>query len=224
MYVGPLPDGSFPIHSEAELGKIKAAIDRVDFNRVPVVLPKGMTAEDYQNMNILPGNRIGWEKKQEHVHRLSDLYTLGYLTEEEYEKRTEWVNNAQTTEQVNIVFTDLRQKKMTLTAEADSYLKPAGKDSRRVSFWVFMVTGVAISTCILLAMMGAWLSELIIISGSIIFAKAAHLYYRLQKELKDTHGQALRQHPPLREYRENCFRGSYKTTRYASPAWTSRAC
>lgn len=191
MKLGQNPDGSFQvgyerflIAHEADLKKATEKIEKVrddlakvDFSRAPVVIPKGMTADNYQNMNILPGNRIGWEQKQEHLHRLSDLYTLGYLTEEEYEKRMEWVNNAQTIEQVNVVFTDLREKKI-LSTEAGSYLQPAAKDSRWVSFWVFMVTGVMVTTYILLAMMGAWLTELIIIFGSVIFAEAASLYYR----------------------------------------------
>ena len=85
------------------------------------VTPEGMTVNDYQAMRILPGNRIGWETRQKHLYRLSDLYTLGYLTEEEYDKRVEWVNNAQTIEQVNIVFTDLAMS--TLSEEASDYLR-----------------------------------------------------------------------------------------------------
>lgn len=166
MYLGP--DGSFPIHGEAELEKIKAAIRRVDFSKAPVAIPQGMTAGDYQNLNILPGNRIGWEQKQEHLHRLSDLYTLGYLTEEEYEKRMEWVNTAQTVEQVNIVFTDLRRN--ILTAEAGSYLEPAAvKDSRRLMtiIWMFIIIATGILTA-----MHAWAEELVMIAGVVVIAEA----------------------------------------------------
>lgn len=163
------PDGSFPVASEAEL---KKALARVEFNRAPSVIPKGMTADNYQDMNILPGNRIGWEQKQEHLHRLSDLYTLGYLTEEEYEKRVEWVNNAQTIEQVNIVFTDLR--KNILSAEADSYLQPAVVKG---SWWMAVLPVLIMFTSgIFAALQKAWLTELILIFGIILSAEVARFY------------------------------------------------
>jgi hypothetical protein len=158
--------------SESDLEKVKARLARVDLTGVSHVtaIPKGMTTDDYQTMNIIPGNRIGWETRQEHLHRLSDLYTLGYLTEEEYEKRVEWVNQAQTIEQVNIVFSDLRRT--ILSEKAAGYLKPPAEDSWWVSIWVFIATGVMIATYIRLAMMQAWLTELILIAGMIIITTA----------------------------------------------------
>ena len=165
------PDGSFPIVREAELEKAKAVIGD------KTVIPKGMTAGDYQTMNILPGNRIGWQQKQDHLHRLSDLYTLGYLTEEEYEKRVEWVNNAQTIEQVNIVFADLHRN--ILTVEAGSYLKPvSAKDYWRVSFGVLIMAAVMVAMYTWLAVIQAWNAELILITGVIVITAAASLYHR----------------------------------------------
>lgn len=165
------PDGSFPVHSDDELEKIKVAIRKLDLSKAPVVIPKGMASDDYQDMNILPGNRIGWEHRQEHLHRLSDLYTLGYLTEEEYEKRVEWVNSAQTVEQVNIVFTDLRK---TLSAEADSYLKPAVVKG---SWWMAVLPVLIMFTSgIFAAIQAAWITEIILIFGIILSAEVARFY------------------------------------------------
>lgn len=176
MYVGPIrktnPDGSFSIAYEAELERIQKKIERLSWSQASVI-PKGMTSDDYQNMCILPGNRIGWQQKQEHLHQLSDLYTLGYLTEEEYDKRAEWVNNAQTIEQVNVVFTDLR--KDILTTEAGGYLKPAVKDSGWVSFWTFIITGILVATYIQLAIMGAWGAELVMIMVTVIILEAINV-------------------------------------------------
>lgn len=106
--------------------------------RLPSVdIPKDMTPEHYYGMNLLPGHRIGMEYKEGYIARLSELYIQGYLTEEEYDKRTSWVNAAQTSEQIEIAFLDLQSSLLGLKVQ--KYLsekKPAEKRNVPKGFFI----------------------------------------------------------------------------------------
>jgi hypothetical protein len=60
-----------------------------------------------KNMHLLDTTRIGYDQKQQHIDRLADLASNGYLTAEEYEARIEWLHNAKTLTDVQLVFKDL---------------------------------------------------------------------------------------------------------------------
>lgn len=108
----------YPIVSEEEIKAAKQMVDK-DKNLLPrtmhsVNIPKDMTVEHVHEMNLLPGHRIGLEYKEGYIARLSELYVQGYLTEEEYDKRTDWVNAAQTSEQIEVAFLDLQSSLLGL--------------------------------------------------------------------------------------------------------------
>jgi hypothetical protein len=73
---------------------------------------------DLAQMHLLSTSRIGWETKQEYLHRLIDAYSNGYLTEPEYEARKKHVENAQTEEQIKTAFKDLSALKVTAVKPA----------------------------------------------------------------------------------------------------------
>jgi hypothetical protein len=59
-------------------------------------------------MNILPDQRIGWEKKQEYLENLAELSSQGYLTDDEWEARRKHIENAKTVEEIKIATSDLQ--------------------------------------------------------------------------------------------------------------------
>lgn len=112
-------------------------------------IPKDMTIEHYQGMNLLPGRRIGLGQKEQFIAKLSELYVEGYLTEEEYDKRTDWVNAAQTIEQIEVAFIDLQQA--LLAVKIKDYLRdstPVKKDSSKA----WLIGPVVLYTVIFLCM------------------------------------------------------------------------
>jgi hypothetical protein len=108
--------------------------------RLPAIdIPKNMTPDHYYGMNLLPGHRIGLGVKERYIAILSDLYVEGYLTEEEYDKRTDWVNAAQTSEQIEIAFMDLQQS--LLQIKIKDYLKDI-KPVKKTDKSVFIPAGI----------------------------------------------------------------------------------
>lgn len=90
----------------------------VNRTRLPQVsIPKDMTPEHYQGMNLLPGNRVGEDYRQKYLDKLSELCVNGYITQDEFDRRAEWVNSAQTSEQVEIAFLDLQNALRAMTAK-----------------------------------------------------------------------------------------------------------
>jgi hypothetical protein len=64
-------------------------------------------ADTYQKMNIIAGNRVGFDIKQKYLDRLAELSANGYLTSKEYDARVDWINNALTSNQLEEAFKDL---------------------------------------------------------------------------------------------------------------------
>lgn len=60
-----------------------------------------------KDMNILPGQRISWETRGIFTDRLATFAAEGYLTEEEWEARRNWVLSAKTMEEAEVAFRDL---------------------------------------------------------------------------------------------------------------------
>jgi hypothetical protein len=69
--------------------------------------------ERYQQMNLLPTPRIGWETKQAYIGKLIEAHANEFLTDQEYEARMTWISNAQTEEQVKLAFKDLPPLRVT---------------------------------------------------------------------------------------------------------------
>jgi hypothetical protein len=69
--------------------------------------------ERYQQMNLLPSARIGWETKQAYIGRLIEAHSNEYLTDDEYDARFKWVTAAQTEEQIKLAFKDLPTLRVT---------------------------------------------------------------------------------------------------------------
>lgn len=179
MYVGPVGD-SYPVIGKEELEEAKKLMDKdknLPVNRIVnrVDIPENMTAENYLGMKILPGHRIGWEYKQQHIGILSDLYAEGYLTEAEYDKRVEWVNAAQTSQQIGIAFMDLHSSLTKL--RVNEYLKKQpeqvkglkGHYAFLIAITVLLAAATVISVIqgnLLVASIG--LAEYTVIFGSLI--------------------------------------------------------
>lgn len=145
-----------------------------------VDIPPNMTTDDYHQMNLRPGHRIGLEYKQKYINTLSDLYVEGYLTEEEYDKRTAWVNEAQTSEQVEIAFMDL-QRSLALMKVKD-YLKPEThkdniKSTGLVPMFVF-ICAVFIFGVTLEAVAHVWFA------AAILFAELAGVIWYMVRTVK----------------------------------------
>lgn len=141
-----------------------------------VDIPPNMTTADYHQMNLRPGHRIGLEYKQKHLSALSDLYVEGFLTEEEYDKRVNWVNDAQTSEQVDIAFTDLQRALLKL--KVDEYLQPEKKTGQKIPSGIislFMViSAVFLFGITVEAALGVWLAALILFAeflGLMLYAR-----------------------------------------------------
>lgn len=58
-------------------------------------------------MNVIDGQRIGWERKQEYLYKLGDYASQGYITHAEWAARLKWVENAKTIGDVEKAFSDL---------------------------------------------------------------------------------------------------------------------
>lgn len=153
--------GEHPINSYDELlERTRKAMAEVKGRRdiilprnpaMNIPMPPNMGVENYQEMNLVAGHRVGWEYKQAYIHKLAELFAEGYLTEAEYDKRVEWVNAAQTSEQVDVVFADLQRSMLQM--KMNEYLLPAEEKTRRwnsqatmlVIFYSFLITLFAFS-------------------------------------------------------------------------------
>jgi hypothetical protein len=123
--------------------------------------------ERYQQMNVLPSPRIGWETKQAYHDRLIEAHSDGLLTDDEYEARMTWVSNAQTTDQVLLAFKDLPLLRVTGVELTPSTLhtpqpRNQGKDKHPFVFLsicmelsfagFFLAQGDTVMTCYYLAL------------------------------------------------------------------------
>jgi hypothetical protein len=167
--------------AEAIMEKDKHLTKRVDTPQ-RVDIPPGMTVEHYHGMNIASGHRIGWEYKQQYLAKLGELYAEGYLTEDEYDKRAEWVNEAKTSEQIDLAFLDLQ--KSLLSVKVNEYLKPKEhKDTvgSAIPVFMFMMFALCISVE---GIAGSWIGFFILLGEllAIIFFMGLGHRYRTHKK------------------------------------------
>jgi hypothetical protein len=86
----------------------------------------GDAAGRIRDMNLLPATRIGWEHRQQYIDRLIEM-SAEHLTDEEFQARLEWLQNAKTTEEAKIVFQDLPSIRVTKTELAPHLRHPKPK-------------------------------------------------------------------------------------------------
>lgn len=60
-----------------------------------------------EELNLLPNVRVGWEKKEQYLHWLAKVASEGHLTSDEWDKRRQYIENAQTEREIKVAFTDL---------------------------------------------------------------------------------------------------------------------
>ena len=99
----------------------------------------GDAAGRIRDMNLLPATRIGWEHRQQYIDRLIEM-SADHLTDEEFQARLEWLQNAKTTEEAKIVFQDLPSIRVTKTELAPHLRHPQPKrrqcaDIGLAAFW-----------------------------------------------------------------------------------------
>lgn len=85
-------------------------------------------------MNLVSGTRVGWEEKQRYQHWLAELSAKGYLNNEEYEARMEWLEAAKTEDELKIVLHDL--PRMPLSKGYLTTINPQRK--QRQTTWQFI--------------------------------------------------------------------------------------
>lgn len=78
-----------------------------------------------REMNLLDQTRIGYEQKQAYQDWLARLSAEGYLTDEEYSARMDWLFAARTEEEMKLVFRDLPRLKPMGMEPANPNLRPA---------------------------------------------------------------------------------------------------
>jgi len=199
------PDGSFPITEEGlraarkilplkdytELLRVTMEHMEKDKNRHIILpssvgrefpIPPNMDVEHYQGMKLVPGNRVGWEYKQTYIGKLAELFTEGYLSEEEYDKRVAWINDSQTSEQIDIAFSDLQQALMQMKVK--EYLPPATPAAKMPKAWMALplfVIGV-IGWGIVTDFTTGYMPGVIILIFALIFAirQAGSLYKKMK--------------------------------------------
>jgi hypothetical protein len=108
--------------------------------------------ERYQQMNILPSSRIGWETKQTYTNRLIEAHSDGCLTDTEYEARLTWISNAQTIDQVLLAFKDLPLLRVTGVELTPGTLHTPTKHKRRnyngdVRYSIFLIGTFTALSC-----------------------------------------------------------------------------
>lgn len=120
-------------------------------------------------MNLLPGHRIGLGQREQYIAKLSEAYIDGYLTEEEYDKRTDWVNSAQTIEQIEVAFHDLQQS--LLNVKIKQYLDEPGKELPNLAvpnFLFVIIAGVFSFGITIESIAGSWIGALILFTEMIL--------------------------------------------------------
>jgi DUF1707 SHOCT-like domain len=199
------PDGSFPITEEGlraarkilplkdytELLRVSMEHMEKDKNRHIILsssvgrefpIPPNMDVEHYQGMKLVPGHRVGWEYKQTYIGKLAELFAEGYLSEEEYDKRVAWVNDSQTSEQIDVVFTDLQNALMQMKVK--EYLPAVNSESKLSKAWLTLplfLYSVIILGMVTDAVTGFW-SGTCILMVAFIFCiyQAAKMYKKMK--------------------------------------------
>jgi hypothetical protein len=76
-----------------------------------------------KEMNVLNTTRVGWEQKQKYIDWLAQMSAEGYLTEEEYNARMEWLQTSRTDEEIKLAFSDLPRLRPTGMEPANPKLR-----------------------------------------------------------------------------------------------------
>jgi hypothetical protein len=102
-----------------------------------------------KEMNVLPTIRVGWEQKQKYTDWLAQMSAEGYLTEEEYHARMEFLQAARTEEEIKLAFADLPRLRPTGMEPVNPKLRtvvPLNKDNRakQVGVGIFFELLIAI--------------------------------------------------------------------------------
>lgn len=106
--------------------------------------PISVTDWEAAQLNILPTTRIGWETKQQYLHQLIDAYSNGYLDEDTFNNRKQWIEQALTKEQVELAVKDLPVLRIT-GLELAPHLQPKKTKTRpdaRMPFTLFTIDSV----------------------------------------------------------------------------------
>lgn len=145
--------------AEEKMRKDKANIIMPRNPAVNVPVPDGMTTDSYKEMNLVAGHRVGWDYKQEYLAKLGEMYAEGYITEAEHDKRVEWVNAAQTSEQIDVAFTDLQKAMLDMKMKEYSLPETAKKKfppsrAQAPFSYVWMIYMLIVGT--ILSLTGAW--------------------------------------------------------------------
>lgn len=132
--------------AEEKMRKDKANIIMPRNPAVNVPVPDGMTTDSYKRMNLVAGHRVGWDYKQEYLAKLGEMYAEGYITEAEHDKRVEWVNAAQTSEQIDVAFSDLQRAmldmKMKEYLPVETKRTASHAPAPKIVLLYFLVTGI----------------------------------------------------------------------------------
>jgi hypothetical protein len=128
--------------------------------------------EDPRDMNVLSVQRIGWEKKEQYMHHLAKMASEGYLSDEEWDKRKQWIINAKTEVQVKLALNDLPRVDLRTPAPVKRhwYERPLPVFSLLVFLTSFAAQGAAEGQFVLMV----WA-----IIGSIVLSLT---YYRGRKK------------------------------------------
>lgn len=76
-----------------------------------------------KDMNVLSTTRIGWEQKQKYTDWLARMSAEGYLTEEEYHARMEFLQSSRTEAEIKLAFNDLPTLRPTGMEPANPQLR-----------------------------------------------------------------------------------------------------
>jgi hypothetical protein len=123
-----------------------------------------------KEMNVLSTTRVGWEQKQKYIDWLAQMSAEGYLTEEEYTARMEFLQASRTEEEIKLAFSDLPRLRPTGMEPANPKLRavvPLNKDRkvRQAAGWLAFelllvaiagITGNIFTVLFFLAFAVAW--------------------------------------------------------------------
>lgn len=71
------------------------------------VTSQGMVIQEGDSVNLLPNSRAGTEIRQRYINHLTDMHSQGYLPDDEYEKRLELAQRADTVKFLGHLIHDL---------------------------------------------------------------------------------------------------------------------
>lgn len=134
-----------------------------------------------RDMNMLPATRIGFEQRLAYQNWLAELASNGYLTTEEYEARSKWLDGAQTQAEMEAAFADLPRMQMahilspgytgTRPKTEPKPYKPFGKSRTQAGMWAAYGLGWMIFNLVLWNPVGAGLFTAWFVVWGIVFIR-----------------------------------------------------